>query len=583
MRSFHLLLLSIGLLALHQSNAVGQVQLTNAFPALSFTQPIFLTHAGDGSNRIFVVQQDGLIKVFPNDSAVTSATTFLNIRNKLSSTGGEEGLLGLAFHPDYENNGYFYVNYTAPSPLRTVIARYSVMLGNPNKADSLSEFPILAVNQPFSNHNGGMVLFGVDGYLYVGMGDGGSADDPQDHGQTLQSLLGKVLRIDVDTTVGQQNYGIPEDNPFAGNPAAGQEEIYAWGFRNPWRFSEDAATGLLLLADVGQNIWEEVDDVRNGLNYGWRCYEGNVPHNTNGCGPIGNYTFPIKVYSHSGGNCSATGGYIYRGYRKPEFTGAYIYGDYCSGRIWLLRYENGQVLEDELLINSPFTISSFGVDQDGELYVCNYGGNIQRFVGPPLSGIACSDIAQFQTRCRPGGIIQARVTMTDNSHTGEVVEVSIDQVPFPVTIGVSGRGSLSQSGFSAGDHTVELTDPPSCFAPNIVRCPAGLANGEDDLWDDDFLEIEASKEAPVVTALLGSYPNPFNPTTAIRYQLSSVSDVSLVVYDVLGREVATLVDGVQEAGEHSVILDGSRLASGVYYYRLLAGSFSDTGRLILTK
>lgn len=583
MRSFQLPLLAIGILALQHSNTIGQVQLTNAFPGLSFAQPIFLTHAGDGSNRIFVVQQDGFIKVFPNDTAATSATTFLNIQDKLSSTGGEEGLLGLAFHPDYENNGYFYVNYTAPGPLRTVVARYSVMPGNPNKADSLSEFVVLSVNQPFSNHNGGMVMFGVDGYLYIGLGDGGSAGDPQDHGQTLQSLLGKILRIDVDTTVGPQNYGIPEDNPFAGNPAAGQEEIYAWGFRNPWRFSEDAASGLILVGDVGQNIWEEIDDLQNGLNYGWRCYEGNVPYNTSGCGPMGNYTFPIKVYSHSGGNCSATGGYIYRGYRKPGFTGSYIYGDYCSGRIWLLRYENGQVLEDSLLINSPLSISSFGVDQDGELYICNYGGNIQRFVGPSLSGIPCSDVSQFQTRCRPGGIIQARVTMTDNSHTGEVVEVSIDQAPFPVTIGANGRGTLSQSGFGPGDHTVELTDPPACFAPVVVRCPAGPANGEDDSWDDDVAENQLRTDAPAVTALLGSYPNPFNPTTAISYQLSSVSRVSLVVYDVLGREVATLVDEVLEAGEYSVMLDGSRLASGVYYYRLTAGSFSDIGRLMLTK
>ena len=371
------------LLAISQGDASAQVQLTNAFPGLTFTRPIFLTHAGDGTGRVFVVQQDGLIKVFPNDTAVTSATTYLNIQNRLSSTFGEEGLLGLAFHPDYDSNGYLYVNYTAPSPLRTVIARYSVMPDNPDRADSLSELVILTVNQPYTNHNGGMVLFGMDGYLYIGMGDGGSGGDPQNHGQNLQSLLGKMLRIDVDTTVGAQNYGIPEDNPFYGNPTAGQEELYAWGYRNPWRFSEDTTSGLFLVGDVGQNAWEEIDVLTNGLNYGWRCYEGNVPYNTGGCGPIGNYTFPIKVYAHSSGNCSITGGYIYRGYRRPELTGAYVYGDYCTGMIWLLRYENGQVLEDSLLIDATFPISSFGVDQDGELYICNYNGNIQRFVGLP--------------------------------------------------------------------------------------------------------------------------------------------------------------------------------------------------------
>jgi hypothetical protein len=362
-------------------NAGAQVQLTNAFPALEFTRPLLVTHAGDGSGRIFVVQQDGLIQVFPNDSAAATSTIFLNITDKLSSTVGEQGLLGLAFHPDYENNGYFYINYTAPSPLRTVVARYSVSTTDPNRADSLSEFVLLTVNQPYTNHNGGMVLFGTDGYLYVGMGDGGSAGDPQNNAQNLQSLLGKMLRIDVDTTTGGRNYAIPPTNPFYGNPTAGREELYAWGFRNPWRFSEDSTSGLFLVGDVGQNAWEEIDDLKVGENYGWRCYEGNGPYNTTGCLPMSEFTFPIKVYPHSGGDCSITGGYIYRGYRRPELTGAYIYGDYCTGRIWLLRYENGQVTADSLLINAPFALSSFGTDQDGELYICNYGGNIQRFVG----------------------------------------------------------------------------------------------------------------------------------------------------------------------------------------------------------
>jgi len=575
-----LLCLFFSVLCISQSSA--QVQLTNAFPGLSFTRPVFLTHAGDGTGRVFVVQQDGLIKVFPNDTAVTSATTFLNIQNKLSSTFGEEGLLGLAFHPDYESNGYFYVNYTAPSPLRTVIARYSVMPGNPDRADSLSEFVILTINQPYANHNGGMVLFGMDGYLYIGMGDGGSGGDPQDNGQNLQSLLGKMLRIDVDTTVGVQNYGIPEDNPFHGNPTAGQEELYAWGFRNPWRFSEDATSGLIMVADVGQNEWEEIDVLENGSNYGWRCYEGNVPYNTSGCGPMSDYTFPIKVYAHSSGNCSVTGGYIYRGYRRPELTGAYIYSDYCTGRTWLLRYENGQVLADSLLVDATFPVSSFGVDQDGELYICNYNGNIQRFVGSPLSDIPCSDISQFVTRCRPGGLIQARVTLTNTTHNGDDLQISVDQVPYVVT--VSGRrGTLSMSGFGPGIHTVELTDPPACFPAVNVTCPAGLGKDEDDSWNYDLVEEDDDTEISSVTALLGNYPNPFNPVTAISFQLSAISPVSLVVYDVLGREVARLVDGIQQAGYHRVNFDGSNLASGVYYYRLIAGSFSGVKQLFLVK
>jgi hypothetical protein len=381
LRLFRLFLVSLVLPA-GGSLEAQPVQLVNAFPGLTFTRPLFLTHAGDGTDRVFVVQQDGIIKVFPNDSTVTSPTTFLNIRNKLSNTTGEEGLLGLAFHPDYENNGYFYVNYTAPGPLRTVVARYSVRPEDPNRADSLSELVIITVNQPFSNHNGGMILFGSDDYLYIGMGDGGSGGDPQGNGQNLQTLLGKILRIDIDTTVGARNYGIPPDNPFAGNPSAGREEIYAWGFRNPWRFSLDEPTNFVYVGDVGQNAWEEVDILMNGLNYGWRCYEGNAPYNTSGCGSITQYTFPIKVYSHAGGNCSVTGGYVYHGYRKPALEGAYIYGDYCSGQIWMLRYEGGQLTADSLLVDATFPVSSFGVDREGELYLCNYNGNIQRFAGP---------------------------------------------------------------------------------------------------------------------------------------------------------------------------------------------------------
>jgi glucose/arabinose dehydrogenase len=567
------------------SSAASQVQLTNAFPFLSFTHPLYVTHAGDGTNRVFVVQQDGLIKVFPNDTAVTSATTFLNITAKLSSTLGEQGLLGLAFHPEYESNGYFYVNYTASNPLRTVIARYSVRSDDPNRADSLSEFVILTINQPFTTHNGGMLLFGSDGYLYVGMGDGGSAGDPQNNAQNLQSLLGKILRIDVDTTTIGRNYGIPPDNPFAGNPSAGREELYAWGFRNPWRFMEDVESSLLLVADVGQNSWEEIDDLTIGLNYGWRCYEGNAPYNTSGCGPASNYTFPVKVYSHSGGNCSITGGYIYRGYRRPELTGAYIYADYCTGQTWLLRYEGGQILADSLLIDAPFPISSFGVDQDEELYICNYNGNIQRFVGPPLSGIPCSDITQFQSRCRPGGLIQARVIMANSAHAGESIEISIDQVPHSVVISPSGRAVFSMSGFSPGSHTVELTDPPGCFPPVNVVCPAGLEKAGEDEWADDLEDITGILLA---TALLENYPDPFNPQTTIRYVLSDNVHVMLRVYNMLGQQVRTLVDEYQDAGYKEVVWDGRDdlgqvVASGIYVYRLTAGRFSGTKSMLMMK
>lgn len=358
------------------------IHLVNAFPNLTFTQPLFLTHANDGTNRIFVVQQNGLIRVFPNDSAVTTATTFLNISSRIVS-GGERGLLGLAFHPNYATNGYFFVNYTQAGTGRTIVSRFRVDPNNPNLADPNSEFILLNIYQPFSNHNGGMILFGLDTYLYIGMGDGGSAGDPGNRAQNLDSLLGKMLRINVDTVTATTNYGIPSDNPLVGLP--GRDEIFAWGLRNPWRFSQDPLNGELWLADVGQASWEEVDLVESGLNYGWRCYEGPAAYNTTGCGPASLYTFPVKSYARTSPHCSVTGGYIYRGYRRPDLVGRYIYGDYCSGYIWKFYYVNGQLTEDQLLIDAPFSISSFGVDQNGELYVCEYSttGRIWRFAGTP--------------------------------------------------------------------------------------------------------------------------------------------------------------------------------------------------------
>lgn len=380
-RYFYLIIALIFALKSEAQNP--NIQLVDAFPSLSFTKPLHLTHSGDGTNRIFVVQQDGRIIVFPNDSnvSVNSAKTFLNITNKISSSSGEQGLLGLAFHPNYSTNGYFYINYTAPSPLRTVISRFKVSTGDPNKADSLSEYKILEINQPYTNHNGGTIMFGLDGYLYIGMGDGGSGGDPLNNAQNLQVLLGKMLRIDVNDTSSTRRFLIPPSNPFYNNPTAGKEEIFSWGLRNPWKFSQDHVTGLIYAADVGQNVWEEIDIIQNGKNYGWRVMEGFACYNpSTGCDTTGK-TLPIYAYNHSNGSCSVTGGYVYRGSRRPELQGAYIYADYCNGRIWMFRYNNGTITSDSLLIISGYSIGSFGVDQFNELYVLNTvtGGKIYRF------------------------------------------------------------------------------------------------------------------------------------------------------------------------------------------------------------
>ena len=359
-----------------------KVSLVNAFPSLTFPQPVFLTHATDGSDRVFVLQQPGQIMVLPNDSAATSAKVFLTIAGKLSNPGGEEGLLGLAFHPDFAVNGYFYVNYTAPNPLRTVVARFKVQQNNPDKADSLSEFKIIEIAQPFNNHNGGMIDFGPDGYLYVGMGDGGSANDPDSNGQKRTVLLAKMLRIDVNDTTALTHYRIPPDNPYAGNTQGWREEIWAYGLRNPWRWSFDKPTGVLWVGDVGQGSREEVDILVKGGNYGWRIMEGSICRPGGGTCDTTGLIKPVKEYDHSVGN-SITGGYVYRGYRRPDLTGAYIYADYGSGKIWMLRYDAGSLTADSLLLDAPFSVSSFGMDREGELYIVSYSGaaGIYRLAG----------------------------------------------------------------------------------------------------------------------------------------------------------------------------------------------------------
>ncbi|MGB9697653.1 MAG: PQQ-dependent sugar dehydrogenase [Ignavibacteria bacterium] len=368
------------------------IQLVDAFPNLTFSFPTHLTYSPDGSNRLFLVQQNGIIKTFLNDSNITSSSIkiFLDISNKISSAGGEEGLLGLTFHPAFATNGYFYINYTAPNPLRTVISRFKISNSDPNKADSLSEYKILEIPQPYTNHNGGTLMFGMDGYLYIGMGDGGSGGDPQNNAQNLQVLLGKMLRIDINDTTVNRRYVIPPTNPFYNNPSAGKEEIFAWGLRNPWKFTQDLNTGLIYAGDVGQNLWEEIDIIQNGKNYGWRVLEGfqcyNPPTNCDTSGK----TFPIKVYGHNNGDCSITGGYVYRGNRRPELNGAYIYGDYCTGRIWMLRYNGQSITSDSLLIDAPFSISTFGIDQFNELYILSYASSakIYRFNRSTTIGIS---------------------------------------------------------------------------------------------------------------------------------------------------------------------------------------------------
>jgi uncharacterized repeat protein (TIGR03806 family) len=350
------------------------VQLEQAFPALLFDSPVFLCAPPDGSDRIAVVEQPGRILMFPNDQAVGSASVFLDLRAQVQA-GGEEGLLGLAFHPDYASNGWFYVYYTRGGPRRSVLSRFTVSAGDANAADPTSEVELLTIAQPFSNHNGGSLAFGPDGKLYVSSGDGGSGNDPFENGQSMTTLLGKVLRLEHDGTV-------PVDNPFVGAGLGVREEIWALGIRNPWRMSFDRHTGRLWLGDVGQGDQEEVDIVERGANYGWRVYEGTRSHINPDALPPSAFTAPVHSYGRDQG-ASVTGGYVYRGTAVPALFGAYVYGDFVSGRIWALVHDGVQAVQNTLLTTTA-NPASFGEDAAGELYVCCFDGRIRRFV--PTTG-----------------------------------------------------------------------------------------------------------------------------------------------------------------------------------------------------
>lgn len=354
-------------------------------------RPVVITHAGD--SRLFVVEQSGRIRVIANGAV--RATPFLDITGRVDDTGNEQGLLGLAFHPDYASNGYLYVNYTYDPPTgldRTRISRFTVG-PDPDVADPDSELVLMEFAQPFDNHNGGDVHFGPDGYLYIASGDGGSGGDPQNNAQNPDSPLGKLLRIDVDggggapdcNLVAAKNYGIPSDNAYTdGDGGDGCDEIFALGLRNPWRIAFDSLTGDLWIADVGQNAREEVNFVpagtAAGLNFGWRCYEGDEIFNDAGCDDA--YFAPLVTTAHADGNCSITGGRVYRGGAEPALTGRYFFSDFCNTAIRAITFANGQPVVENAIpagaISQPVT---FGEDIFGELYVASLTGTIHRIRG----------------------------------------------------------------------------------------------------------------------------------------------------------------------------------------------------------
>ncbi|MGJ8593711.1 MAG: PQQ-dependent sugar dehydrogenase [Aquaticitalea sp.] len=426
--------------------------------ATGFNNPVNIANAGD--SRLFIVEQAGRIKILNSDGTVNSEL-FLDIVSDVTS-GGERGLLGLAFHPNYDTNGYFYVYYS--SETNSVISRFSRSSTNPDVADQTSELQLLTFSQPFNNHNGGDMAFGSDGYLYIASGDGGSANDPQNNAQSLNTLLGKLLRIDVDGT-SNGNYGIPADNPYA-ESATNMEEIWAYGLRNPWKFSFDKDTGDLWIGDVGQNVREEINMVSStaaGLNYGWKCFEGNASYiTTDGCPPTDTLTFPIAQYTHNGSGefkCSITGGYRYRGTDFSNFSGIYFFADYCSNEIGMLSQSGDSWDMSFSQVYGGNGWTTFGEDFNGELYIAGINsGIVYKLVDPTLT---VAEMENSAIKLFPNPAHDAiTLDLSDSSMVIEYVAIYNIQGKILISHSDLGHGSLtiSTKDLEMGVYFVEITN-----------------------------------------------------------------------------------------------------------------------------
>jgi uncharacterized protein (TIGR03437 family) len=440
----------------------GQAAIQLRRIASGFEMPLYVTSAKDGSGRLFVVEQRGRIRIVANGQVQEQA--FLDITDRIKCCG-EMGLLGLAFHPNFRNNGRLFVNYTraaAGFAGETVIAEYTVAPGNPNVAVKESERIVLSFPQPFENHNGGMVEFGADGFLYIATGDGGSGGDPMGNGQSLNTLLGKILRIDVDSTA---LYAIPADNPFVN--AAGLDEIFAYGLRNPFRFSFDRETGRLFAGDVGQVQREEVDIIVKGGNYGWNIMEGTLCFRpSTGCNRTG-LILPIHDYPRSEGT-TVTGGYVYRGSAVPSLAGKYVYADFGSGTVWALRAVSAEMWSNETLLETGRNISSFGEDEAGELYVADYAGELLQIAS-----------STAQPAIHAGGIVNAASYAGGSVAPGELIAIFGSELG----PGIGAGAQLDENGRVAqvlGDTRVWFDDQaaPLLFVRNDqinVQAPYGVA------------------------------------------------------------------------------------------------------------
>jgi glucose/arabinose dehydrogenase len=546
-----ILVLGYALDKLHAQTAITQTAFPNVFVPLI----LGLEHDNGASDYLYALSQQGVIYRIDQSNANATAESWLDISDRLVS-GGEQGLLGLAFHPDYASNGLFYVNYTAPSPLRTVIAQFEADLET-NEALSDSETVLLTFTQPFANHNGGDMAFGPDGYLYIASGDGGSGGDPQNNAQNTQNLLGAMLRIDVNNSGGGLNYAIPPDNPFVGSNE-GRDELFAWGLRNPWRISFDKQTGALWAGDVGQNAWEWIHIVENGKNYGWRIIEGshcyNPPQN---CDTTG-LEMPIFEYSQSNGDRSITGGFVYYGNQNPALYGKYIYGDFISGRIWALSYdyESGEAGANIELIKLPNNISSFGMDPQGEIYLLTYGnGGILGLLATPPAPVI-EQPTQGETVENLHTIIWQGIASVDSWH------LQISAFPFFDELLVD--EILESNQFEAELYNgtyyarVKATNEAgeSSFSAAVQYEVAGTTGIRERMQNREQLRF------------ISIQPNPATDFVRVKFEVSQNLDIQAGLYDMLGNNVRGLVEKILPTGDYEIKFGTKNFAPGLYFIRL---------------
>ncbi|MCY4158470.1 MAG: PQQ-dependent sugar dehydrogenase [Bacteroidetes bacterium] len=548
MLRFYLLLLVVFLAPSVWSQP--QVILEPTFSNLIFHRPVDLQHFGD---RLFVVEQQGRIWSFMNRHDVAERNEFIDLTDRVRSVNNEEGLLGLAFHPDFDRNKHFFVYYSASNPRRSIISRFNTLSDGTNRGDPDSEVIILEVQQPAGNHNGGQIGFGPDGYLYIALGDGGGANDQFRHGQNTRSLLGTISRIDVNSLP----YSIPPDNPFTGS-TTDQNEIFAWGLRNPWRFSFDTKTGILYAADVGQNKIEEINIIEKGENYGWPIMEGTrcFQPSTN-CDQSG-LTLPIFEYDHTSGPASVTGGYVYQGPGVPDLTGWYIFGDYVDGRFWGLIYDGKQVSDTKLLLDTFLSPTSFGIDHQGEVYVLAIDGRIYRFS-------ATGGTLGFESFVAPLQFTRS--------------------VPIPETVLPAARG-----GSGSFNYSLSPALPAGLTFDSSTRTLRGTAT---EIWDQTTytlrvedsggltgtLDFDLAVHEPLNRAVAGEpipgfflhghYPSPSSDDLHVVFDLPEKATVTVEVHDLLGRKVMAIPSQTMSAGtQKSILIPANQLPAGSYVYRI---------------